>query len=177
MHIIRTTTQSGNDSTTFKEYVERTIARMRAPPQEPPIERSRTTTPSIPIQTMSFGTVVDAGPTLEAMATSALAVPQDANIGGLKLEMPEKYTGSHIPTVSGWLTKMERYFRLMKYPTDIWVDVIANHITDAAQDWLDKNCKICIWDGATPQPVGQNSAVKWSRPSPPCVKWSMREGS
>ena len=26
----------------------------------------------------------------------------------------------------------------MKYPTDIWVDVISTHITDAAQAWLDK---------------------------------------
>ena len=54
------------------------------------------------------------------------------------MEMPEKYTGSRTPAVSGWLTKMERYFRLMKYPTDIWVDVIATRITDAAQTWLDK---------------------------------------
>ena len=26
----------------------------------------------------------------------------------------------------------------MEYPTDIWVDVIATRITDAAQAWLDK---------------------------------------
>ena len=80
----------------------------------------------------------DAGPTLEATATSAPVVPQDARIGGLKLEMPEKYTGSYILAVSGWLTKMERYFRLMKYPTDIWIDVICTRITDAAQAWLYK---------------------------------------
>ena len=52
--------------------------------------------------------------------------------------MPEKYISSHILAISGWLTKMERYFRLIKYPTDIWVDVIATRITDAAQAWLDK---------------------------------------
>ena len=52
--------------------------------------------------------------------------------------MPEKFTGSRIPAIAGWLTKMERYFRLMKYPTDIWVDVIATRVTDAAQAWLDK---------------------------------------
>ena len=94
-------------------------------------------TPSIPIQTVTLGIVGDFGFALEATATSILAMPQDARIGGLKLEMPENYTGSHIPTVSGWLTKMERYFRLMKYPTDIWVDVITTCITDAAQAWLD----------------------------------------
>ena len=67
---------------------------------------------------MTLGTVGDSGLALEATATSALVVPQDVRIGGLKLEMPEKYTGSRILAVPGWLTKMERYFRLMKYPTD-----------------------------------------------------------
>ena len=52
--------------------------------------------------------------------------------------MPEKYTSSRIPVVSGWLTKMERYFWLMKYPTDTLVDVIATRIMDATQAWLDK---------------------------------------
>ena len=80
----------------------------------------------------------DFGRALEATATSAPVVPQNVRIGGLKLEMPEKYIGSRISMVSGWLTKMERYFRLMKYPTDIWVDVIATHITNTAQAWLDK---------------------------------------
>ena len=94
-------TQSGVDNAAFKEYVEQMIAMMRAPPHEPPIERSRTATPSIPIQTMTLGTMGDSGPALEATATSAPAVPQDARIGGLKLEMPEKYTCSHIPVVSG----------------------------------------------------------------------------
>ena len=52
--------------------------------------------------------------------------------------MLEKYTGSRVSAIFGWLTKMERYFRLTKYPTDIWVDMIATHVTDAAQAWLDK---------------------------------------
>ena len=52
--------------------------------------------------------------------------------------MLEKYTGSHILAISGWLTKMERYFRLMKYPDDIWVGVIATHVTTIAQALLDK---------------------------------------
>ena len=131
-------TQSGVGNAPFKDYVERTIAMMRAPPHEPPIERSRTATPSIPIQTMTLGTGDETELALQTTATSTLAVPQDVRIGGLKLEMPEKYTGNQSPVVSGWLTKMERYFRLMKYPTDIWVYVIATCITDAAQAWLDK---------------------------------------
>ena len=109
------------------------------------------------------------GPALEAMATSALAVPQDARIGGLKLEMPEKYTGSRIPVVSGWLTKMERYFRLMKYPTDIWVDVIATRITDAAQAWLDKELQD-LQLGRAPLASWADFAKKWSRLSPPCLE-------
>ena len=114
--------------------------RIRATPQEPPIEQSHTPTSNIPIHTMSFGAggCVLAGPPAAAMATSTLVVPIDARIRGLKLEMPEKFTGNRFPPIARWLTKMERYFRLMKYPTDIWVDVIATWATDAAQAWLDK---------------------------------------
>ena len=54
------------------------------------------------------------------------------------MEMPDKFIGGRIPAIARWLTKMERYFRLIKYPTDIWVDVIATHIIDAAQGWWDK---------------------------------------
>ena len=79
-----------------------------------------------------------AGQSMIATATSAPAGHHEERIGGLKLEMPEKFTGSRIPAIAGWLTKMERYFRLMKYPVDIWVDVIATRVTDAAQAWLDK---------------------------------------
>ena len=101
--IVPISTQSEEVSTTFKEYVERTIARMHAPPQEPPIERSRTVMPRIPIQTMSFGTVggATASPSLETMAISAPAMPQAARIGGLKLEMLEKYTNNCVPAIYG----------------------------------------------------------------------------
>ena len=57
--------------------------------------------------------------------------------------MPEKYTGSCVLAIAGPQTKMERYFRLMKFPTNIWIDVIATRITDAAQAWLDKTFKMC----------------------------------
>ena len=70
------------------------------------------------------------------------AVPGGSKIGGLKLEMLEKYTSSRMPTISDWLLKMERYFQLMSYPTNIWVHVIAMRITDSAQAWLDK----CLQD-------------------------------
>ena len=88
-----------------------------------------------------FG-VVPVGPTLATVVLSMSAMPGGSKIGGLKLEMPEKYIGSRMPVVSGWLLKMERYFRLMSYPANIWVDVIATHITDSAHTWLDK----CLQD-------------------------------
>ena len=85
---------------------------MRAPPHDPPIERSYTTKLGIPIHTMVFGIGSGApvGPSMAAMATSTPIVPSDARIGGLNLEMPEKFTGSRVPAIAGWLTKMERYF-------------------------------------------------------------------
>ena len=62
-----------------------------------------------------------------------------ARVGGLKLEMLEKYSGSQTPAIHGWLNKMEQYFSLMRYLADVWVDVIATCITYAAQAWLDKS--------------------------------------
>ena len=90
--------------------------------------------------------------------------------------MPEKYTGSRVLAISSWLTKMERYFRLMKYPTDIWIYVIATHVTDPTQACWTKHCNMCTWIGAIPGPAGQIFIRKWSRHSPPYLKWNMREG-
>ena len=43
--------QSGEGNTTFKEYVEQTIAKMHAPPQAQLVERARIVALGIPIQT------------------------------------------------------------------------------------------------------------------------------
>ena len=64
--------------------------------------------------------------------------PNEPKIGNFKLEMLEIYSGSYEPTVVGWVMKMERYFWLMNYAADIWVDVINTRITNATQAWLDK---------------------------------------
>ena len=45
------------------------------------------------------------------------------------------------PTVHRWLNKLERYFKLMRYSADIWVDVIATCITHPAKVWLDKSLR------------------------------------
>lgn len=51
--------------------------------------------------------------------------------------MPKKYMGSRFPIVLGWLLKMEQYFWLMNYLVNIWADVVATHVMDSAQVWLD----------------------------------------
>ena len=56
--------------------MEHTIARMCAPPQEPPIERSHNAMPSIPIQNMSIGTMDGALARPSGTATSALVGPE-----------------------------------------------------------------------------------------------------
>ena len=35
-----------------------------------------------------------------------------------------------------WLTKMERFFRLMRYPADTWIEVVATCLTEAAEAWF-----------------------------------------
>ena len=160
---------------------------MRASPHEPPEERFRTTMPSIPIQTPSFGIVGGAPtkPSLEATAISAPVAPNESRIRGLKMKILEKYTSSRVLAIAGWLTKMERYFRLMKYPVDIWVDVIATRITNSTQAWLDKelqdvqlghysSMEMCNC-GLAEQIFGR----RWSKHSHTHtrLKWSMQEGS
>ena len=31
---------------------------------------------------------------------------------------------------------MERYFRLMRYPADTWIEVVATRLTEAAEAWF-----------------------------------------
>ena len=31
---------------------------------------------------------------------------------------------------------MERYFKLMRYPTDTWIEVATTRLTDAAEAWF-----------------------------------------
>ena len=80
--------------------------------------------------------------TIEDNAPSRLAIASALTpiVGGLKLEMLEKYSGSQVSIVQGWLNKMEQYFWLIQYPTNIWVDDgIATCITHAAQAWFNKS--------------------------------------
>ena len=70
------------------------------------------------------------------MVPTALVVPREAKLGGLKLEMPEKHNGCQVHTISGWLTKIERYFRFMNALADIYIDVVTTWITDGCTSLL-----------------------------------------
>ena len=64
------------------------------------------------------------------------AAPAGLRVGQLKMDMPPVFTASRQQNVRGWLTKMERYFRLMRYPTDTWIEVVATRLTEAAEAWF-----------------------------------------
>ena len=64
------------------------------------------------------------------------AAPAGLCVGQLKMDMPPVFTASRQQNVRGWLTKMERYFRLICYLADTWIEVVATHLTEAAEAWF-----------------------------------------
>ena len=64
------------------------------------------------------------------------ATPARLSVGQLKMDMPPVFTASRQQNARGWLTKMERYFWLMRYPTDTWIEVVATRLTEAAEAWF-----------------------------------------
>lgn len=56
---------------------------------------------------------------------------------------------------------MERYFKLMNYPTDIWVDVIATRVTNSTQVWLDKPFRMSSLGSVSPRAFGVSSNREW----------------
>lgn len=110
---------------------------IRAPPLTQLASKAKTVTPTIPMQSMIVdGTFLleaaPIGPTQATVGPLASTNFNGSKIGGLKLETPEKYTGSRVPKVSMWLLKMEWYFQLMNYPTNVWVDVVTTRVMDSA---------------------------------------------
>ena len=67
------------------------------------------------------------------LGISVGAAPAGLRVGQLKMDMPPVFTASRQQNVRGWLTKMERYFRLMRYPADTWIEVVATCLTEAAE--------------------------------------------
>ena len=63
-------------------------------------------------------------------------VPAGLHVSQLKMDMPPFFTASRQQNVRGWVTKMERYFRLMRYLADTWIEVVATNLTEAAEAWF-----------------------------------------
>ena len=57
-------------------------------------------------------------------------------VGQMKLDAPPRYGGGRKPGARVWLSQMERYMRLMKYPHSDWLDVIAMRVEGAASSWM-----------------------------------------
>ena len=59
-------------------------------------------------------------------------------IGQLKLEGPARYSGGRRPNVRSWLVDVEKWMRLMRYPTTDWIDIVATQLDGAASSWMEK---------------------------------------
>ena len=64
------------------------------------------------------------------------AAPARLRVGQLKMDVPLVFIASRQQNVRGWLTKMERYFRLMLYLADTWIEALATCLTEAAEAWF-----------------------------------------
>ena len=57
-------------------------------------------------------------------------------VGQMKLDAPPRYGGGRRPGVRVWLSHMERYMRLMKFPPTDWLDIVAMWVEGAASSWM-----------------------------------------
>ena len=64
---------------------------------------------------------------------SGRAAIGDLRVGQLKMDMPPVFSASRQQNARGWLQKMERYFKLMRYPADTWIEVVATRLIDAVE--------------------------------------------
>ena len=71
-----------------------------------------------------------------ASGVSVEAAPMGLHVGQLKMGMPLVFIARRQQNVRGWLTKMERYFLLMRYPADTWIEVVATCCTEVAEAWF-----------------------------------------
>ena len=63
-------------------------------------------------------------------------MPLAIGVGQMKLDAPPRYAGQRQPGVRVWLTQMQRYMRLMRYPPSDWLDVVAMRVEGAASTWV-----------------------------------------
>ena len=57
-------------------------------------------------------------------------------VGQMKLDAPPRYGGGRKPSARVWLSQMDCYMRLMKYPQSDWLDVVAMRVEGAASAWM-----------------------------------------
>ena len=57
-------------------------------------------------------------------------------VGQMKLDAPPRYGGGRKPGARVWLSQMECYMRLMKYPQSDWLDVVAMRVEWVASSWM-----------------------------------------
>ena len=68
--------------------------------------------------------------------TSGGFAPQTTGVGQMKLKAPPQYSGKRQPEARVWLTQIERYMRLMRYPPTDWLDVVAMRVEGAVSSWV-----------------------------------------
>ena len=84
---------------------------------------------------MGEGTIPQAAGTSGISGTQTGAV-MGVGVGQMKLDAPPRYGGGRKPGARVWLSQMERYMRLMKYPRSDWLDVVAMRVEGAASSWM-----------------------------------------
>ena len=98
----------------------------------------------------------DMGPTGNTTAgtlfpgTSGTAAVAGPGVGQMKLDAPPRYSGGRRPSVRVWLSQMERYMRLMRYPNTDWLDIIAMRVDGTASSWMNAQLAM-IERGQRPQ--------------------------
>ena len=60
-------------------------------------------------------------------------------VGRLKLDPPPRYKGGRFPGVWRFLTDVERWMRLMEYPVEKYVDIIATRCEGGPQLWINNS--------------------------------------
>ena len=78
----------------------------------------------------------DREPALTNPGMSGTVATVGPGVGQMKLDTPPRYSSGRRPGVRVWLSQMERYMRLMRYPTTDWLDIVAMRVDGAASSWM-----------------------------------------
>ena len=134
----KTTTMKASPSCVFRGSMIRKGHRTISPPKVPSFGHLGGPNRSRNASTFKGASKVPLGdkPDSPKLGISMGAVPAGLYVGQLKMDMPPVCTASRQQNMRGWLTKMERYFRLMRYLANTWIEVVATCFTEAAEAWF-----------------------------------------